>query len=342
MNVAMKAVGLYRYLPIDHPESLLDLEIPEPEPRGDDLLVRVEAVAVNPVDTKIRAPKETVRETPHILGWDAAGVVESVGPEVKRFEPGDRVYYSGNLHRPGCNAEFHLVEESIVGHAPKSLSFAEAAALPLTGLTAWESLFDRLLLDPGGKHTGTSILILNGAGGVGSAAIQWAKIAGLTVIATASRPETIQWCKQLGADHVLNHRNPLRPQMETLGYQDIPYIANFVDTDGYWEQMGDLIAPQGKIVLIVEPRIPLRIGDPYKFKSVTIAWEMMGSRPMLQTEDRGKQGEVLDYLAGLVDSGKFHTTITQTHSPINAANLKQAHTLMESGKAVGKCVLQGW
>lgn len=338
----MKAVGLYHYLPISDPESLLDLDLPIPAAEGDDLLVKVEAIAVNPVDTKVRAPKDGVREEPHILGWDAVGVVEAVGPDVTRFAPGDRVYYSGNLRRSGCNAEFQLVEESLVGPAPASLSNEEAAALPLTTLTAWEALFDRLGLDFDGADAGAPLLILNGAGGVGSAAIQLAKLAGLKVIATASRPETIAWCEELGADAVINHHQPLRPQLEALGYSEIPYIANFVDTDGYWEQMGDLVAPQGKIVLIVEPKTALRIGDPFKLKSVTICWELMGTRPIFQTTDRGRQGAILERLAALIDGGRFLTTVRETLSPINAANLKKAHALMESGSAIGKVVLSGW
>lgn len=313
-----------------------------PEPTGDDLLVRVEAIAVNPVDTKVRAPKDGVREEPHVLGWDAVGVVEAIGPEVTRFDVGDRVYYSGNLKRAGCNAEFQIVEESLVGPAPTSLSDEEAAALPLTALTAWEALFDRLGIDFDGDESGTPILILNGAGGVGSAAIQLAKLAGLKVIATASRPETVTWCEELGADAVINHREPLRPQLEALGHKEIPYIANLVDTDGYWEQMGDLIAPQGKIVLIVEPKTALRIGDPYKLKSVTICWELMGTRPIFQTADRGRQGAILERLSALVDGGHYVTTLREHLSPINAANLKKAHAMMEQGNAIGKVVLSGW
>lgn len=339
----MKAVGLYRYLPIVHSEALLDLELPPPPPpTRDDLLVRVEAIAVNPVDTKIRAPKETILTEPHILGWDAAGTVEAIGPEVTRFAVGDRVYYSGNLRRSGCNAELQLVEEGLVAHRPESLSAAEAAALPLTALTAWEALFERLGLDPDGGDSDTPILILNGAGGVGSAAIQFAKLAGLEVIATASRPETIDWCDRLGADHILDHRQPLAPQLAEIGYTEIPYIANFVDTDGYWEIMGELIAPQGKIVLIVEPKTALRIGDPFKLKSVTIAWELMGTRAIFSTPDRSRQGEILEQLADHVDNEQFVSTIHQELSPINAVNLRMAHALMESGRAIGKTVLSGW
>ncbi|CAN0352005.1 unnamed protein product, partial [Ectocarpus sp. 4 AP-2014] len=253
----VKAVGLTRYLPIENPESLVDLELEKPLPAGRDLLVALKAIAVNPVDTKVRAPKDVVEAAPKILGWDAAGVVEAVGPEVELFQPGDEVYYAGDITRQGSNAEFQLVDERIVGKKPATLGFPEAAALPLTAITAYEAFFDRLGIDPGGANRGETLLIVGGAGGVGSIGIQLAKIAGLTVIATASRPESAAWCTNLGADHIVNHREPLRPQVEALGLKYVDHFALFNDTDGHWDAAADLIRPQGKIVSIVENAKPL-------------------------------------------------------------------------------------
>ena len=257
----MKAVALTRYLPIADPESLVDVTLPDPKPAGHDILVKVEAVSVNPVDTKQRAPNPKVETAPRVLGYDAAGTVAAVGPEVTLFKPGDEVYYAGDVTRPGSNSELQLVDERIVGRKPKSLDFAQAAAIPLTAITAWEAYFDRMKIDAGGKHRGASLLIIGGAGGVGSIGIQIAKVvAGLKVIATASRPETIAWVKELGADHVVDHSQPLRPQLEALGLKNVDYIANFNDTDRYWDQMGDLVAPQGAVCMIVAPKGPLVAG----------------------------------------------------------------------------------
>ncbi len=231
----MRAVGLYRYLPITDPESLVDLDIPKPDVTGRDLLVRIEAVSVNPVDTKVRASGKPDRQTPLVLGWDAAGVVESVGQAVTLFSPGDKVYYAGDISRSGSNSQYQLVDERIVGRRPRSLAAEEAAALPLVAITAYEALQDRLGIDLEGGSKGRTLLIIGGAGGVGSMAIQLGKIAGLSVLATASRPESIAWVRQLGADEVLNHRQPLRPQIEVSGSRQVDFIFNCADTDGYWD-----------------------------------------------------------------------------------------------------------
>ena len=254
----MKAVALTQYLPINDPQSLFDIELPKPAaPASRDLLVRVEAISVNPVDTKVRSPKPNVEKNPRVLGWDAAGVVEAVGSDVKRFKSGDEVYYAGDIKRPGSNSEFHLVDERIVGHKPRSLNFAEAAALPLTTLTAWEALFERINIDRQGANQGQSLLIIAGAGGVGSIATQLARLAGLIVIATASRPETQAWVASMGANHVVDHRQPLPPQLRALNFASVDFIANFVNTDTYWSVMAELIRPQGKIACIVENSGPI-------------------------------------------------------------------------------------
>lgn len=337
----MKAIGLTRYLPIDDPKSLVDLEIDKPEPSGRDLLVAVKAIAVNPVDTKVRAPKDQVESTPRILGWDAAGIVEEVGPEVCFFKPGDAVYYAGDLTRPGCNAQFQLVDERIVGRKPASIDFAQAAALPLTAITAYEAFFDRLGLDTKGANAGQSLLIIGGAGGVGSIAIQLAKIAGLNIIATASRPQTQDWVQQLGATSVINHHQALRPQIEALGLKHIDHIAIFNNTDGHWDAVADLIRPQGTIVTIVENKQPLK-QDQLKLKSAALAWEFMFTRAMFQTEDMHQQGQLLNQIAAWIDDGTLKSTLNQTLSPINAANLREAHRTLEAGESIGKIVLDGW
>ena len=338
----MKAVALTRYLPIDDPRSLVDIDLPKPAPKDRDLLVRIEAISVNPVDTKVRAPKPQVEAQPKVLGYDAAGIVEAVGDSVTLFQPGDAVYYAGDATRSGSNAEYQLVDERIVGHKPKTLDFALAATLPLTSITAWELLFHRMRLDADGGDAGTSLLIIGGAGGVGSIAIQLAVRAGLTVIATASRPETVAWCKRMGAQHVIDHRQPLKPQLAALGFAYADAIVNLADTDRYWETMGDLIAPQGRIGLIVEPKGPLSIGDRFKTKCVSIHWETMFGRSRFQTKDMIEQHRLLDRVAALVDGGELRTTHTETIGTINAANLRATHARLESGTTIGKLALAGW
>jgi len=313
--------------------SLVDVDLPVPSPSGHDLLVRVEAVSVNPVDYKQR---QAGSATPRVLGWDASGTVEEVGGEVTLFKPGDAVYDAGDVTRPGCNSEFHLVDERIVGRKPKSLDFAQAAAIPLTAITAWESFFDRLKI----KHD-KAMLIIGGAGGVGSIGIQIAKQAKLNVIATASRPETIAWCKALGADHTIDHRKPMRPQVEALGLKFVDYIANFNDVDEHWAAMGDLVAPEGGIVLIVGNKNPLVV-DAVRAKSAAICFELMFTRPRFKTPDMIEQHRLLNQVADWLDAGKLRGTLKETFSPINAANLRKAHEKLESGTMIGKLVLQGW
>ncbi len=337
----MKAVALTRYLPSSDPEALLDVELPAPEATGRDLLVAVRAVAVNPVDTKVRAPKTKVEPAPRVLGWDAAGVVVAVGPDVTLFRPGDEVFYAGDLTRPGSNAELQLVDERIVGTKPKSLTFAEAAALPLTAITAYEAFFDRLRIDPGGGDAGESLLVIGGAGGVGSIGIQLAKLAGLRVIATASRPASSAWVTALGADHVVSHTEPLRPQIEALGLTYVDHVAIFNDTDGHWDAATDLVRPQGAIVSIVENRGPLDQAL-LKRKSATFVWEFMFTRSMFQTPDMVKQHELLERVSAWVDDGALRTTANGAPKAIRAANLRAAHRALEEGGAIGKLVFEGW
>jgi NADPH:quinone reductase len=313
--------------------SLVDIELPAPSPSGRDLLVRVEAVSVNPVDYKTR---KTDTQAPRVLGWDAAGTVEAAGKECTLFKPGDAVYYAGDITRPGSNSELQLVDERIVGRKPKSLDFAQAAAIPLTAITAWEAFFDRLKVTP---HK--TILVIGGAGGVGSIGIQLAKIAQLKVIATASRPETIAWCKELGAEHTIDHRKPMRPQLEAIGLKNVDYIANFSDVDEHWASIGDLIAPQGGIVLIVSNKNPLVV-DAVRLKSAAIHFELMFTRPRFKTPDMIEQHRLLNQVADWLDAGKLKGTLKQTLTPINAANLRKAHAQLESGTTIGKLVLQGW
>ncbi|MBA2116069.1 zinc-binding alcohol dehydrogenase family protein [Bremerella alba] len=337
----MKAVGLKRYLLNDDPEFLLDLTLESPSPKGCQLLVAVQAISVNPVDTKVRAPKDKVEASSKILGWDAAGIVLEVGPDVTLFKPGDEVFYAGDITRPGSNSEFQLVDERIVGHKPKSLTFAEAAALPLTAITAYEAIFDRLQFDVWGKHKGQTLLIVGAAGGVGSIGIQLAKIAGLTVIGTASRRESAEWITSLGANHVINHFEPMRQQIESLGHKYVDAVALFNDTDRHWNTAVDLVRPQGKVLSIVENRGPLD-QDLLKQKSATFIWEFMFTRSMFQTPDMVQQHELLNQVANWIDQGIVRGTSREVISPINAENLRRAHRTIEQGRSIGKLVLEGW
>lgn len=336
----MKAVGLTHYLPIEDPGSFIDVELPKPVPEGHDLLVAVKAVSVNPVDTKVRAPKDTVEETPRVLGWDAAGVVEAVGPDVTLFAPGDEVYYAGDITRPGSNSEFQLIDERIVGHKPKSLGFAEAAALPLTTLTAYESFFDRLGIDRDGGNKGESILIIGAGGGVGSIGIQLAKAAGLKIIATASRPETSAWVRELGADEVVNHREDMVARIRALGHQYVDHIAIFNDMR-HWETAAELIRPEGAIVTIDDTNLPMPM-DKMKMKAASLHWEFMFARAMFRTPDMIEQHRLLTYVAGEIDAGRIRTTLDTVLAPINAENMRKAHALVETGTTKGKIVVEGF
>jgi NADPH2:quinone reductase len=330
----MKAVGLYKYLPIDHPESLLDLEVETPVATGHDLLVGVKAISVNPVDYKRKAPKDLVEKTPKILGWDASGIVEAVGPEVTLFKPGDAVYYAGSVIRQGANCEFHLVDERIVGRKPASLPFAEAAALPLTTLTAWELMFERMGISRTGAHSGKSLLILGGAGGVGSIAIQLAKkLARLHVTASAARPESIAWCKDLGADATVDHSRPIEGEYD--------FVLCLSSSDLYWPAFPRLVKPQGKIGLIVRTVKPVNL-EILHDKSISVHLEGMFTRSSFQTPDMAAQHALLDEAAGLVEAGVLKSTLAQKLGKINAANLKRAHKMLEAGHVIGKLVLEGW
>ncbi len=338
----MKAVGLYRYLPIDDPESFLDLEIDMPSPTGRDLLVEVKAISVNPVDTKRRAPKDLVEKTPRVLGWDVAGVVKSLGPQASLFKPGDAVYYAGSIIRPGGNSEFHLVDERIVGRKPASLGFAEAAALPLTTITAWEGMFERMGISRTGAHAGKTLLIIAGAGGVGSIAIQLAKkLAGLHVIATASRPESKIWVSALGADHVIDHAKELAPQLEALGTKEVDYIFCLNNTDRWFPAFAPIIKPLGRMCTIVSAQKPVDL-TPLMGKSASLSWEFMFTRSTYQTPDMIEQHKLLDQTAAMIEAGVLKTTLTTHLGKINAANVKQAHRLLEGGHTLGKIVLEGF
>ncbi len=336
----MKTVSLTRYLPISDSQSFNDTELPTPIAKGRDLLVAVHAVAVNPVDTKVRSPKDKVEDTPRVLGWDASGVVQAVGPDVSLFKVGDPVYYAGDITRSGSNAEFQLVDERIVGHKPKSLSFAEAAALPLTTITAYESFFDRLGIDRDGANVGQSILIIGASGGVGSIGIQLARRAGLKVIATASRSQTIAWVQELGANHVVNHHGNLVEQVRALGLQHVDHIAIFNDMR-HWDAAVELIRPQGGIVAIDDTDLPMPMAG-MKMKAASLHWEFMFARAMHQTPDMIEQHHLLNHVAQEIDAGRIRTTVTEVIKPINAANMRRAHALLESGQARGKTVLEGF
>lgn len=315
---------------------------PPAPPQGYQLCIAVQAVSVNPVDTKLRRSHPAGADG-RILGFDAAGTVVAVGPLAEDFDVGDRVYYAGDVTQPGSNAQLQLVDSRLVAAMPTTLDFAQAAALPLVTLTAWELLFCRMpfQLDCS-RARGKHLLVIGGAGGVGSMAIQLARHAGFRVIASASREASQQWCRKLGAEAVINHRQPLAPQLAGLGIEQVDVILNLADTDAYWQQIGELIAPQGHVGLIVEPTGELRIGDPYKAKSVSIHWEFMFTRSRFATADMAEQHRILKRAASLVDAGVLLTPHTQTLGTITAANLQQAHARLETGSTIGKLTLAGW
>ena len=336
----MKAIGYMTPLPIDDEHSLVELELPDPQPGAHDLRVAVHAVSVNPVDVKLRAAAAPPEGQARVLGFDAAGVVEAVGSGVTRFAPGDEVFYAGALDRPGCDSTLHLVDERLVGRKPASLSFEQAAALPLTSVTAWELLFDHLGVARSRDAKGT-LLVINGAGGVGSILIQIARqLTGLTVIATASRPETVAWCEQMGAHHVIDHHRPLDQGLRALGLSDIDYVASLTSTAQHLPAIVELIAPQGRLGVIDDPRVLDIV--PFKRKSVSIHWELMFTRSLFQTDDMDRQGVLLDAVSALVDAGSLRSTLHQEAGRINAANLRQVHAFIESGRGIGKTVLSGF
>ncbi|HEU4707696.1 MAG TPA: zinc-binding alcohol dehydrogenase family protein [Methylophilaceae bacterium] len=337
----MKAVAYQKSLPIEDKNALVDVELPDPKVSGRDLQVEVRAISVNPVDTKVRRRSEPEAGEWKVLGWDAAGIVRAVGPEVTLFKPGDHVWYAGDLMRPGSNSELQLVDERIVGRKPQSLSFAEAAALPLTSVTAWEMLFDRLQIEPRKQYSEDALLIIGAAGGVGSIMVQLTRrLTGLNVIGTASRPETQSWVEQLGAHAVINHQQNLVEELKRIGAPAPRYIVSLTHTDQHFAQIAEAIAPQGKFGLIDDPEpIDVRL---LKRKSVSLHWELMYTRSLFATPDMQAQHVILSEMAELVDAGLIRTTVGEHFGTINAANLKRAHALLESGKARGKIILEGF
>ncbi len=337
----MKAVGYKEPLPIDHANALIDIELPEPSPGGRDILVEVRAISVNPVDTKIRLSAAAAPGEFKVLGWDAAGVVRAAGNEVTLFKAGDRVMYAGSLLRPGTNSEFHLVDERLVGRMPDSLDFEEAAALPLTSVTAWELLFDRLQVPRGTAAAGKTLLIVGAAGGVGSILVQLArKLTGLTVIGTASRPESQEWVRELGAHHVIDHTRPLSEELQRIGIAQVDVVASMTHTEQHLPEIVKSLVPQGKLGLIDDPEhLDVMLLKP---KSISLHWEFMCTRSIFETPDMIEQHRILDEVANLVDSGTLKTTLTQRFGVVNSANLRRVHALIESDKARGKIVLSGF
>jgi zinc-binding alcohol dehydrogenase family protein len=322
----------------EDPRALYDADVAVPSPGPRDLLVRIHAIAVNPVDTKVR--RGVAPEGQRILGWDAAGVVTAVGQDVSLFKPGDEVFYAGSFLRPGCNAEYALVDERIAGHKPATLDFAHAAALPLTTITAWELLFDRLGVPEGGGE-GRTLLITGGAGGVGSILTQLAnRLTRMTVIATASRPETQDWVRQLGAHHVIDHHRGLTDELKRIGVPAVTDVASLTHTESHYPQLVEALAPQGRLAVIDDPKTLDAM--PLKWKSLSLHWELMFTRSYYQTSDMIRQHEYLDRVAQLVDQGMLRSTLGEHFGRIDAANLRRAHALQESGKARGKIVLEGF
>lgn len=335
----MKAIAyIQNGLPLEHPDALVALDLPTPELRPHDLLVRVQALSVNPVDTKVRRLQPT--DGPRVLGWDAAGVVQAVGSAVTRFQVGDAVYYAGAIDRPGAYAELQAVDERLVGHRPATLDAAQAAALPLTAITAWELLFDRLRVPEGGGQ-GQHLLVIGAGGGVGSILVQLARqLTGMTVIGTAGRPDTVDWLTSLGAHHVIDHRQPLAPQLAALGLPEVDAVISLTHTDLYFQQAIEVLKPQGQFALIDDPQTLDAL--PLKRKSISLHWELMFTRSLFQTPDMAKQHELLERVSALVDQGRLRTTLGQHLGPVSVPALKQAHALLESGQARGKLVLDGF
>jgi NADPH2:quinone reductase len=337
----MKAVGYKKSLPVDAADALIDFETVKPQPAGRDIRVAVRAISANPVDYKVRKRAAPPEGETKILGYDAAGVVDAVGPDVTLFRAGDEVYYAGSIQRQGTNSEFHLVDERIVGRKPKTLSFAQAAALPLTSITAWELLFDRLGAVPGKSVDPRTLVIVGGAGGVGSILTQLARrLTGLTVVATASRPQSQKWCLDLGAHAVIDHASPMKEQIDSLRLPPVALVASLTNTGDHYKALAEIIAPQGKYGLIDDPA-EFNVSV-FKGKSVSVHWESMFTRSSFQTLDMIGQHALLNDVADLIDKGVLRTTLDQTFGTINATNLKRAHALLESGKSRGKIVLEGW
>ncbi|TDW58659.1 zinc-binding alcohol dehydrogenase family protein [Oceanimonas baumannii] len=341
MTQMMKAIGYQKALPLLEEESLTDIELPIPEPRGHDVLVEVKAVAVNPVDTKIRANVEPGEDSWKVLGWDAAGIVKAVGESVSAFKPGDSVWYAGDLTRQGSNAEYQLVDERIAGCKPDSLDFASAAAMPLTAITAWEMLFDRLNIRSGQEHKGETLLIIGAAGGVGSVLVQLArKLTSLTVIATASRLESQAWLEQLGAHYVIDHKVSLSEQLRALGIGEVDHVVSLNHTEEHLDEIIASLKPQGQFGLIDDPET-LNVRS-LKSKSLSLHWEFMFTRSMYETEDMADQQKLLNEVAALIDQGVLKSTLGAHMGSISAANLRLAHEKLETGSTIGKIVLEGF
>ncbi|MEN8809425.1 MAG: zinc-binding alcohol dehydrogenase family protein [Desulfobacterales bacterium] len=337
----MKAVAYKTPGPIEREDSLVDITLEKPGAEGRDLLVKIMAVSVNPVDTKVRMGMQPKGGEWRVLGWDAVGVVDAVGPAAQNFKPGDQVFYAGSIVRPGTNSEYHLVDERIVGRKPTSLNNAEAAALPLTSITAWEMLFDRLEVKRPTQQGGNTILIIGGAGGVGSITIQLLReLTDLAIIATASRPETQDWVRECGAHHVIDHRQPLAPQVEALGLGAPGFVFSTTQTDKHYADIVELIAPQGRFGLIDDPEVLDAM--PLKLKAVSLHWELMFTRSLFGTPDMAEQGKLLNEVAALVDAGRIRSTATEVAGKIDAATLRAVHTQIETGTVRGKIVLEGF
>lgn len=337
----MKAIAYYHSLPITDPQSLQDIELPEPVAGPRDLLVEVKAISVNPVDTKVRQNVQPEDGVAKVLGWDVAGVVKAVGSEVTLFKAGDKVFYAGSIARAGGNSELHVVDERIVGHMPKTLGFADAAALPLTAITAWELLFERLHIQEGQDNQGQSLLIVGAAGGVGSILTQLAsQLTGLKVIGTASRAQTQEWVRNLGADLVIDHSRPLSEALKEAGQPQVTHVASLTQTDQHLDQLVEALAPQGKLALIDDPKA-LDVTK-LKRKSLSLHWEFMYTRSLFETADMLEQHKLLNRVAALIDAGTLKTTVGEHFGTINAENLRRAHALLESGQSKGKIVLEGF
>jgi zinc-binding alcohol dehydrogenase family protein len=338
----MKAIGYQNNLPATEAEALVDITLPDPVATGHDLLVEVRAVSVNPVDTKVRKSAKPEAGQWKVLGWDATGIVKAVGPDVTLFKPGDRVWYAGSIARAGSNSELQLVDERIVGRMPASLDFGAAAALPLTGLTAWEMLFDRLQVPTGPEGKGKTLLVIGAAGGVGSILVQLARqLTQLTIIGTASRAETRDWVRELGAHHVIDHSKPLASEIAAAGLAQPDYVTSLTHSDQHFDQVVEAIAPQGKYSLIDDPATPIDIMK-FKRKAISLHWELMFTRSLFNTADMIAQHHILNRLGELVDAGTIRTTASENFGRIDAANLRRAHALIESGTARGKIVLEGF
>ena len=337
----MKAIGYQHSLPIEDKNALQDIELAIPKAQGHDILVEVQAVSVNPVDYKIRQRVAPEQGEWKILGWDAAGIVKEAGEKATLFKPGDKVWYAGDLTRSGSNAEYQLVDEHIVGHMPASLSFAEAAALPLTSITAWEMIFDRLRIPAGASGTEKSVLVIGAAGGVGSILVQLLRsLTGVTIIGTASRPESVAWLNDLGAHHIINHREPLSEGLKSIGIPEVDYLFSLTNTEDHYGEIVKCLAPQGNLGLIDDPS-HLDVTR-LKPKSISLHWEFMFTRSMFQTPDMVEQHNLLNEVSNLIDKGQIKTTVAHHLGTINARNLIKAHSMLESQQAHGKIVLEGF